>query len=178
MELNALIKMAKESGFTHASPLDVKTLKFLPEVRAMCSADKCHSYNKCWTCPPGAGTLDEISLRCAQYSSGILVQTVGQQDDEYDFEAISDTQKTHERNFRTLTTIYAGLGIDVLPMGAGACNLCGACTWPESPCKHPELAYPSMEACGLFVSQVCTENGLKYYYGPTSISFTSCYLFK
>ena len=38
------------------------------------------------------------------------------------------------------------------------------------------LAHPSMEAYGLMVADVCALAGLKYYYGPNSISYTSCIL--
>ena len=34
----------------------------------------------------------------------------------------------------------------------------------------------SMEAFGLLVSEVCTKNGLSYYYGPKTITFTACIL--
>ena len=51
--------LAKECGFDVAEDLDPKTLKFLPEVRDMCAADRCRHYNKSWACPPACGTLEE-----------------------------------------------------------------------------------------------------------------------
>ena len=35
-----------------------------------------------------------------------------------------------------------------------------------------------MEAYGLLVSRICLSSGLKYNYGPGTISFTSCILFE
>ena len=43
--------------------------------------------------------------------------------------------------------------------------------------RHPETLAPSMEACGLFVSDVCRSNALPYYYGDRKIAFTCCVLF-
>jgi hypothetical protein len=34
-----------------------------------------------------------------------------------------------------------------------------------------------MEACGLFVSQVCRDNGVAYYYGDDKIAYTCCVLY-
>jgi hypothetical protein len=33
-----------------------------------------------------------------------------------------------------------------------------------------------MEAYGLLVTQICTDNGMKYYYGPDTLAYTSCFL--
>ena len=62
-------------------------------------------------------------------------------------------------------------------MGAGTCTRCAACTYPDAPCRHPETLAPSMEACGLFVSDVCRSNALPYYYGDRKIAFICCVLF-
>ncbi len=62
MDLQTLIKDAKERfGFEEAGALNVETLEFLPEVRQMCAADRCRSFNRNWSCPPGCGTLEEIA---------------------------------------------------------------------------------------------------------------------
>ena len=33
-----------------------------------------------------------------------------------------------------------------------------------------------MEAYGLLVSDVCLKSGVKYYYGPKTMTYTSCIL--
>ena len=35
----------------------------------------------------------------------------------------------------------------------------------------------SMEAYGLFVSDICTRSGLAYNYGPRTMTYTSCVLY-
>lgn len=178
MQLDLILELAKDCGFSVAAALDPKTLEFRTEVRDMCAADRCNSYNQSWSCPPAIGGLEEISGKCAQYSHGILVQTIGQLEDEFDYESIMGTASTHESNFQTLTAKLHDAGYDMLPMGAGACRRCESCTWPDSPCRFPHLVFPSMEACGLVVSDVCRDNGVPYYYGKNTIAFVSCYLFK
>ena len=50
-----LKKLALEEGFSNAGQLNLKALVFMPEVRQMCSADKCHAYGRNWRLPT-AGT--------------------------------------------------------------------------------------------------------------------------
>ena len=88
MDLQTLIKDAKERfGFEEAGALNVEALEFLPEVRQMCAADRCRSFNRNWSCPPGCGTLEEIAERVKPYTRGILVQSIGQLEDEFDVES-------------------------------------------------------------------------------------------
>ena len=172
-----LIALARDCGFDAAAPLDVATLHFFPEVRAMCAADRCHSYNKTWSCPPATGTLEELRARCATFRRGLLAQTIGERENEFDFEAIQTVQRRHDENFKRLTKMLKDCLPTLWPMGIAACHRCTPCTWPDAPCRFPEEVYSPMEACGLLVSEVCKENGMPYYYGRDSISFTSCWLF-
>jgi len=168
--------LAEKCGFTHSSPLDAGTLEFLPEVRDMCSADRCNKFNKSWSCPPACGSLDEMRGRVKDYSAGLLVQTVGEIEDSYDWDGIQDAAKRHGASFWRMWDELEKRYASVFAMGTGTCTKCESCTYPEAPCRFPERMSVSMEACGLFVSKVCTENDLKYNYGPDKIAFTACYL--
>ena len=61
-------------------------------------------------------------------------------------------------------------------LGAGGCKVCASCAHPE-PCRFPEKAHSSMEAYGLFVTQVCRDNNAAYYHGPRTITYSACVLF-
>ena len=63
-----LIATALEHGFSHCAPLRVATIEVMGEVRQMCAADKCHAYNRSWSCPPACGTLEECEEKgCKLY---------------------------------------------------------------------------------------------------------------
>lgn len=176
--MDTLEKMGKEAGFTHVGPLDIKTLKLLPEVRQMCESNSCRMYGKNWSCPPGCGSLEACRDRISSYSIGILVQTMGQLEDEMDGEGMMEIEARHKENFlRMYDKLRAG-GNDVLAIGAGCCTRCKSCTYPEEPCRFPDKSFASMEAYGMLVTEVCRENGMKYYYGPATIAYTSCFLFR
>ncbi|NLP47957.1 MAG: DUF2284 domain-containing protein [Clostridiales bacterium] len=177
-KIDNLINMALRAGFSKAGELKMDALEFLPQVRDMCAADLCHSYAKNWTCPPACGSLEEIAAKAATYKKGLLVQTIGHTEDDFDWDSIEATSQKHQKTFHIFTAKLKKLYPDILPMGAGACSICPICTYPNSPCLHPDLAVISMEAYGLVVSSVCEKSGLPYNYGKNTISFTSAYLIK
>lgn len=171
-----LAQLAEESGFSHAAGLDVATLRLLDEVRAMCAADKCRLYGRSWMCPPACGTLEENTKQLLGYTRGVIVQTTRELEDDFDIENMDAIGAKHKELFyafvKKLRAQYPGL----LPLGSGGCTLCESCAYPDAPCRQPEEAFPSMEAYGLLVSEVCTSNGLGYYYGPQTMTYTSCLL--
>lgn len=176
LDMEKLAAMAEEAGFTHSAPLDVSTLELRDEVRAMCSANTCRAYGKNWSCPPACGELEDLRQRFAQYSRGILVQTVGEVEDSMDFEGMMEAEAAHKEHFMTLYDRLLETWPGLLALGAGTCTRCRECTYPDAPCRFPEKRVSSMEACGLVVMDTCKANGLGYYYGPQSIAYTSCFL--
>ena len=107
----------------------------------------------------------------------LLLQVVGDREDSYDFEAMVEVQKLTDKAGWRLAGELQKTGLDFLFMSAGSCTRCEKCTYPDAPCRFPETLFPSMEACGLFVSQVCRDNGVPYYYGEEKIAFTCCLLY-
>ncbi|MDR1028550.1 MAG: DUF2284 domain-containing protein [Clostridiales Family XIII bacterium] len=172
----ALIDRAIETGFSNAGELNVSALVFMPEVRDMCTADRCHKYGKNWRCPPGCGSIEDASERASNYSFGILVQTIGKMDGDFDYTAILTASEKHKKNFSALIDDLKTRYDDILPMGAGTCELCETCTYPDAPCRFPDKSISSMEAYGLWVSKVCELSDVPYYHGKHTITYTSCYL--
>lgn len=142
----------------------------------MCAAGRCGAYGRSWSCPPGCGSIEENAEQMARYSSGILVQTSGQLEDDFDIEGMARIHESHKKNFFTLARQIRCLEPDCLPLTAGSCTLCRKCTYPDKPCRFPQKRLSSMEAYGLLVSDVCKKSGLEYNYGPGTMTYTSCIL--
>jgi predicted metal-binding protein len=177
-DTEALIKEAIDAGFSQAGQLNTEALVFMPEVRDMCSADLCKMYGKNWRCPPGCGSIEDAAAEASQYSYGIIVQTIGKMEDDFDYETITETGEKHKMNFAALVKELKKRYPDLLPMGAGTCTLCKTCTYPDVPCRFPDDSISSMEAYGLWVSKVCELSGVPYNNGKQTITYTSCYLLK
>jgi len=171
-----LLTKALELGFTKAVSLNVDTLQPMDAVREMCGADKCRAYGKNWTCPPHCGSLDQCREKIRQYTRGILLQTVGKTEKTIDTKAYRRIEQQHLFQFYQFCDQVRNTHPDALCLGSGGCRICPECAYP-SPCRFPEKACSSMEGYGLFVTDVCRQNGLNYHYGDKTVTYTSCILF-
>ena len=176
MTYEQLAALAEETGFTAWTKLDVSTIELKAEVRDMCAANSCGMYGKRWSCPPGCGSLEECADRLKGYTQGILVQTVGDIEDGFDFEAMMEIEAEHKQNFLEMYESLREAGKKVLAIGSGCCTVCGKCSYPDEPCRFPDKMVSSMEAYGMLVLQICKDNGVTYYYGADKMAYTSCFL--
>lgn len=170
------IEIAKSMGFDVAAPLDPKTLTAREDVRDMCAADKCGAYNTNWTCPPACGTVAECQEKMRSFDHGILLQSIGHMTKAIDSKCYRETERRHMKNFYAFAEEIRKVYPNALCLGAGGCRVCKTCAYPEN-CRFPEKAMSSMEGYGLFVTQVCRDAGVPYYYGERTIAYTACVLF-
>jgi len=170
------IEKAKEMGFDAAVPLDPRMLHAREDVRDMCTADKCGAYNKNWTCPPACGTVAECQEKMRSFENGILLQSIGRMRKSIDSRCYRETERRHMQNFHAFAAQLRQEYPGALCLGAGGCRICKQCAYPR-PCRYPAQAMSSMEGYGLFVTQVCRDAGLPYYYGEKTITYTACILY-
>lgn len=170
------VKKALDIGFTYAAPLDVSTVVPRQEIRDMCAADQCGAYEKNWTCPPHCGSLETCTEKIRSFGQGILLQTVGTLEKTIDTKAYHRIELQHLELFHQFSDQIREVYPKALCLGAGGCRICKICAYPE-PCRFPEKACSSMEGYGLFVTQICRDNGLSYYHGERTITYTACVLF-
>lgn len=175
-ELDRIMEIIEAAGFSHTGKISMDTVELRDEVRDMCRNGNCGKYARNWSCPPGCGTLEECEARVRQYTHGILVQTVGNLEDSMDVETMMETEAEHKKHFFALEEQLRAKYPTMLPIGAGCCTRCKECTYPDNPCRFPDKTFASMEAYGMLVTQVCQDNNLTYYYGPCTITYTSCFL--
>lgn len=170
------IDLALKLGFSHACSLHISSLQPRADIRAMCAADQCGAYGKTWTCPPHCGTLEECASTIQRYRHGLLLQTVGTLEKTIDTKAYRRTEEAHLSRLSELLAHIRQADPDALCLGAGGCRICKRCAYP-APCRFPAQAMSSMEGYGLFVTQVCRDNGMAYHHGEKTITFTGCILF-
>lgn len=170
------LEKAKEIGFDEVFPLDPGKLTVREDVRAMCADDKCGAYGKNWMCPPACGTLEDCQKQLANYSRGILLQTVGHMRKTVDSRCYRETEERHLARFAALCAALRERYPDALCLGSGGCRVCRSCAYPDA-CRFPEKAYSGMEGYGLFVTQVCRDSGARYHHGERTVTFHACVLF-
>jgi len=174
--MERLIAKALEAGFDAAGAMDCSTIILRPEVREACETNKCGRYGKNWSCPPGCGSLDECAAHIRRYAKGLIVQTVGKLEDQFDGEGIMAAAHRHEQSFRRISKELRRDYPGMLPLGTEGCSNCDLCSYPDAPCRDPLGASSPMEAFGMMVRDVCKANGMEYYHGKDTITFTGCFL--
>jgi len=174
INVNEIAERAKELGFSVAAPIDVSILELREDVRAACAENKCGKYGTNWGCPPGCGELEDLRKLISNYKYGILVQTLGELEDEFDFETTIETGEKHNKLMQKISSELSK-EYSILPLGAGPCQVCKNCAYPN-PCVNEKHRVISMEALGLWVSGVCRKNNIDYYHGKGKLAFVGCIL--
>jgi len=169
-------KLALECGFSHVGDLNVDTIKLRTEVRDACAENKCRSYGVNWACPPGCGTLEECDAQLRNYQKGIIVQTTALLESTMDWDGIMELGQNHGEHFKAFVKELRKMYPDSLILGSGNCQNCESCTYPDEPCRFPNLKSSSMEAFGMIVSDVCRDNDIPYYYGTNTLTYVGCAL--
>jgi predicted metal-binding protein len=140
-----IIKAALELGAKGAKIVSPRKVTTAHWVRWKCRYG-CGGYQSNLMCPPYTYTPSPAETRVMlnQYKRGIW------------FEAGSDKARKiaaalEKRLF--LQGFYKALGL-----GGGPCDLCKTCAFEEG-CRHPQLARPSPEGCGIDVYATARDHG-------------------
>lgn len=177
-----LERLALECGFTKTASLDPSKIVTRSEVRDACAEDKCDSYGKNWACPPFCGSLADCADRIRGCGRGIIMQTTGALEDEFDYEGMLRLGREHEKHIADFAAAvlaeHEGEPARPRPLilGAGPCRVCESCRCPQAPCRFPQRMTSSMEAFGMVVSDVCASCGIPYYYGKGTLTYVGCCL--
>jgi len=174
MTIDEILQFAKECGFDEAHVLDTKTLKPMQSIMDTCATDKCHSFGKNWGCPPH-GTLEENEKYLQSFEHGVLVQCIGRSNQKIDWEMYKETGKRLSEASRKLHDEMKKNYPNCISLGAGGCKFCEKCACPE-PCRFPDKRIEAIEGYGIFITRLCEDNDIKYYYGEGTIAYTGAVL--
>jgi len=174
-----LIALAINHGATRSAVVTVPEIQFSESFRNLCEMNTCGKYKTNWMCPPAVGPFEELKEKVLQFKNGLVVQTVYQMEDSFDFEGMMKAKDIHEKVFRDiLSQIRAEKILDpILPLNAGVCNYCENCVYPDRECLFPEEALASVEAYGIDVTALVTACGIPYNNGQASVSYVGVVLF-
>ena len=177
MNTKELVDLALEYGFDYAGPLNVSGLQALQDVRDACAKNTCGQYGRTWGCPPAFGDLDESRKILQKYKSGIIVQSVQELEDSFDFEGMGAAMSGFKETVLRFDELVRPLLGPCLFLTNEGCGRCRACTWPDAPCRFPESLHHSLEGYGFNVSSLAEQAGLHYTAGPDTVTFFGALLF-
>lgn len=168
----------KRLGALYTAPVKVADISFSPDLRTLCEMNSCGAFGTNWGCPPGCGTVDELSCKVREYPSGVVYQYVGALEDSFDYEGMMEAGRVFGGITDGIRSFVQANVPASFVLGAGGCTLCGTCTYPDAPCRFPERKNISVEACGINVSVLCAKCGLGYIHGPNTVTNTGVVLFR
>ncbi|NLI54874.1 MAG: DUF2284 domain-containing protein [Clostridiales bacterium] len=174
-----LAEQIEAMGAFRAAAIEVDAIPFDTAFRDACRQNSCGFYNRCWTCPPDAGEIDELIARVRAYRYAVAFQTVSSLEDSYDMEGMHAAAAAHNRLTLKIQDLLSTLAPESMVLGAGACGICKTCTKPDGlPCRFPDRAILSLEACGIDVSALAKRCGLRYINGKNTVTYFGIALYE
>ena len=175
--LSQIESVATESGIYQFGYVDLDRLKYSDDVRKICEGNSCRNYGRSWACPPAVGTLEECRARMEQYRKMLLFTKKYDVESSFDFEAMAEGLQDFQR---TVDTFHHGLEpvlSGFLLLSNEGCARCAKCTYPDEPCRFPNLLHHSLEGYGFVVNELAAEAGIKYNNGPNTVTFFGALVF-
>ena len=171
MNAQNILNIILETGFSEAGMLEKNSVRYYPEVRKMCEDNVCRGYGASWACPPAVGTLDECRARIDRFDSMILFSKKYDLEDSFDFEGMQHGMKDFKKMLDSLNANLKNAQPEYLLLGNEGCGRCRQCTYPDQPCRFPELLYHSIEGYGFIVSELAKSAGIRYTNGANTVTF-------
>lgn len=156
-DLEKYCTRAVKEGATHAKQIQPSSIATASWVRLKCQFG-CAAYDRFYSCPPRTPTPEQTREVIDSYHRAILFHIQVPQ--------APDRGKRIGEFLEMLRNLEGEMFKDgyykAFVLLAGPCRLCDPeCAKLEGvPCKFPDRARPSMEACGIDVFQTARNNGL------------------
>lgn len=176
----ALVEAALHAGAHRASVIEAHAIPRDAVFREICASNACGMYGRCYMCPPDLGAIHDLMARIDEYDLALVYQTVDDLLDSFDFEGMVEAKQHVFPITRAVCDALAAVGIErPLRLGVGGCGVCEICAKRTGePCRHPDLAMPSLEAYGVNVSGLAALADMKYTNGQNTVTYFGAILFR
>lgn len=170
-QLEQLLNKNKEELKIHEFGI-IKTtdLVFTEEVREICKNGGCGRFNTCWSCPPAVGSLESCKEKILEYEYALIFTTLHTMEDSFDVEGMMESNDRHDKISRKIRSFFESELDGFLMLSSEGCSSCQKCTYPDEPCRFPEIMSPSVESYGIIVSEEAKVANVKYINGVNTIT--------
>ena len=167
-----LLDIVLKEGATKAALIKKEQIIFNTVFRDICKSNGCGVYGKCWMCPPDCGEVEDLMNKVRSYPKGLLYQTICELEDSFDFEGMTEGKKSHTKLSLRVDKAIAPFLPDRFHVSCGGCGICERCAKRDDlPCRFPDLAMTSLEACGIDVSGTTSSTDMKYINGQNTVTY-------
>ena len=177
MKTEKIKEIAVRSGAYEVGLIDTGDLVFHDEIRKICEGNSCRNYNASWACPPAVGTLEECRERVAQYGRMLLFTACYPLGSSFDFNGMITAMKEFKKVSDQLHANVEPVLSDFLILSNEGCGRCKKCTYPDAPCRFPDMLHHSIEGYGFIVSELAKLAGVRYHNGENTVTYFGGLLF-
>ena len=142
--------------------IETRELTFSQRIRHICKTE-CPMYGTTWACPPAVGSVEDCRARCLSYPRALMITSAAEVADPADIQETLATRGPHEALTHQVQQLMHDCGAaETYVLSTEACALCGRCTYPDAPCRHPEHMYPCVESHGIVVTEIAERYGIDF----------------
>jgi predicted metal-binding protein len=146
------VEQALAAGVHEAKVIPVRNVVTAEWVRLKCQFG-CGGFGKRLCCPPHTPTPEQMKRVLAGYKTALIYSYIP-----------SSYARKRLRMQRLVAELERAAFLDgyykAFGLTAGPCRFCKECNVPGR-CKHPYLARPSMESCGIDVYATARSSGIE-----------------
>ena len=178
-KLKIIASAINSAGAFKVGLTEAEKIKTNPSFRALCEANSCGKYGKCYTCPPDVGEINKLIESLKEYEYAFLYQTVSPLEDSFDVDGMKKAAKNHGVVERRVIEGLKNVSFNkVLYLGAGCCKTCSRCAKEDNlPCRNPEEAISSLEAYGIDVAAFAKLCDMQYINGKNTVTYFGAVFF-
>lgn len=167
-----MLKQLKQFSFANVGVTKVSEIRFDPTLRELCEKNSCGRFNTNYAGPPLCGDVVDLIARAKTYEDAIVFQNIYELEDSFDIEGMDEAGIDFQRIAQKVKVMTQAVDKSSLFLGAGCCRICDRCAFlDKQPCRCPDLAYASLEAYGIFVSDLAQKTGMKYINGQNTVTY-------
>ena len=166
-----MIQIKNFDGVFQSAVIHTAEIPFSEVVRKACEANACGRYGKSWMCPPGVGSMDLWQKKITAFENALVFTHMGALEDSFDYEGMQRVAEETDVIFKRIIDAFKNDNIPFLALGHGSCSLCESCTYPDAPCRLPEKAVVSVEACGVNVVELAAKCKINYHNGADTVTY-------
>lgn len=174
-----LLEISRDTGVFKAQVVSVSDISFDESLRSYCEANVCGMYGKNHTCPPTVGDVSDLIRKAQSYGNALVFQTVCELEDSFDIEGMQTAAVRHSETAEAIKSHLKPVIGPFLQLGAGGCKVCDTCSKADDePCRFPDRAVFSLEACGINVTNLAEISGMQYINGQNTVTYFGAFLFR
>lgn len=172
-------ELALKLGFDACGETTGRLVPCDKTFRRFCEANTCGMYGNCHMCPPAAGPAETLIAKMHNYKTVIAFTKEYPCPDPANY---LEAQIAHERLSQLLWMSMQKLGYPkdkARVFSVGGCHLCEECAIKTGePCRHPDIACPSVSAYCVVTDQLAKDVGLDMNAKNGGLVFIALAVFK